>query len=120
MACQLNKNDGMFEVVSFKAEHTHELTPTPMKHMLRSRRQITLAHKAIANDAENVGLSVKSTIDLMTTQSGSREFNGFLDSDFRNYISSKRRMRMIKGDGRATIEYFHRMQLEDPSYFYLI
>ncbi|XP_050207965.1 protein FAR1-RELATED SEQUENCE 5-like [Mercurialis annua] len=119
MTCQL-KSDGMFEVVSFKADHSHELTPTPMKHMLRSQRQITPAHKAVADDAAKAGLSVRSTINLLTTQSGGREFNGFLDSDFRNYISAKRRIEMIKEDGHAIMEYFHKMQLQDPSYFYLV
>ncbi|XP_050217789.1 protein FAR1-RELATED SEQUENCE 5-like [Mercurialis annua] len=119
MTCQLKPN-GMFEVISFNAEHSHELTPTPMKHMLRSQRQITLAHKAVADDAAKAGLSTKSTIDLLTSQSGGREFNGFLDSDFRNYISAKRRTEMIKGDGHAIMDYFHKMQLQDPSYFYLV
>ncbi|XP_055961887.1 protein FAR1-RELATED SEQUENCE 5-like [Mercurialis annua] len=119
MTCQL-KGDGMFEVVSFKEEHSHELTPTPMKHMLRSQRQITPVHKAIADDAAKAGLSIKSTINLLTSQSGGHEFNGFLDNDFRNYISAKRRTEMIKGDGHAIMKYFHKMQLQDPSYFYLV
>ncbi|XP_055960939.1 protein FAR1-RELATED SEQUENCE 5-like [Mercurialis annua] len=91
-----------------------------MKHMLRSRRQITPVHKAIADDAAKAGLSIKSIINLLTSQSGGHEFNGFLDNDFRNYISAKRRTKMIKGDGHAIMKYFHKMQLQDPSYFYLV
>jgi hypothetical protein len=44
MTCQLKK-DGMLEVVSFHEQHNHEFAPSPMKHMLRSTRQITLAQK---------------------------------------------------------------------------
>ncbi|XP_055959717.1 protein FAR1-RELATED SEQUENCE 5-like [Mercurialis annua] len=91
-----------------------------MKHMLRLQRQITSAHKVIADDAAKAGLSVRSTINLLTSQSGDREFNGFLDNDFRNYISAKRRTEMIRGDGHAIMEYFHKMQLQDPSCFYLV
>jgi hypothetical protein len=53
MTCQLQK-DGMLEVVSFNEQHNHAFVQTPMKHMLRSKRNITLAQKAIADDAEKV------------------------------------------------------------------
>ena len=104
MTCEL-KND-IFEIISFCAEHTHELTPTPMKHMLRTQRKITSAHKALVMDVEKAGISVKSAINLITVQSGGREHNGFLDADLRNYISSERKTKMKKGDGRIVVDYF--------------
>lgn len=119
MTCQLQK-DGMLEVVSFHEQHNHEFAPSPMKDMLRSTRNITLAHKAIANYAEKSGISIKQTIDLLSMQSGGHENLGFLDVDYGNYVQSKRKMALKKGDGRAVMEYFHKMQLEDPSYFYSI
>jgi zinc finger SWIM domain-containing protein 3 len=72
MTCQL-QNDGMLEVVSFHEQHNHEFAPSPMKHMLRSTRQITPAQKAVANDAEKSGISIKQTIDLLSMQAGGRE-----------------------------------------------
>lgn len=35
-------------------------------------------------------------------------------------MASKRKIGMQKGGGRAVIEYFHKMLLEDPSYLYSI
>uniref|UniRef100_A0A2N9GWH9 SWIM-type domain-containing protein n=1 Tax=Fagus sylvatica TaxID=28930 RepID=A0A2N9GWH9_FAGSY len=119
MTCQLQK-DGMLEVVSFHEQHNHEFAPSPMKHMLRSKRKISLAQKAIGDDAEKSGISIKQTIDLLSMQAGGRENLGFLDIDYKNYVQNKRRMALKKGDGRAVMEYFHKMQLEDPSYFYAI
>ena len=58
MTCQLQK-DGMLEVVSFHEQHNHEFAPSPMKHMLRSKRKISPAQKAIANDVEKSGISIK-------------------------------------------------------------
>ena len=58
MTCQLQK-DGMLEVVSFQEQHNHEFAPSPMKHMLRSKRKISPAQKAIANDVEKSGISIK-------------------------------------------------------------
>ncbi|KAK4594706.1 hypothetical protein RGQ29_018416 [Quercus rubra] len=90
MTCQLQK-DGMLEVVSFHKQHNHEFAPSPMKHMLRSNRKITLAQQAFADDAEK---------------------SGFLNVDYKNHVNSKRR--------EAVMDYFRKMQLEDPSYFYSI
>nr|XP_023876778.1 protein FAR1-RELATED SEQUENCE 5-like [Quercus suber] len=98
MTCQLQK-DGMLEVVSFHEQHNHEFAPSLMKHMLRSKRKIAPAQKAIANDAEKSGISIKQTIDLLSMQ---------------------RRKALKKGDARAVMEYFHNMQLKDPSYFYSV
>jgi zinc finger SWIM domain-containing protein 3 len=119
MTCQLQK-DGMLEVVSFNEQHNHAFVQTPMKHMLRSKRKITLAQKAIADDAEKSGISIKQTIDLLSLQAGGRENLGFLDVDYKNYVHSNRMRALKKGDGHAVMEYFRNMQLEDPSYFYSI
>jgi hypothetical protein len=53
-------------------------------------------------------------------QAGGRENLGFLDVDYKNYVHSNRRRALKKGDGRAVMEYFRNMKLEDPSYFYSI
>jgi zinc finger SWIM domain-containing protein 3 len=65
-------------------------------------------------------MSIKQTIDLLSMQAGGRENLGFLDVDYKNYVHSKRRMALKKGDGCAVMEYFHKMQLENPSYFYSV
>ncbi|GLT64235.1 hypothetical protein SLA2020_367410 [Shorea laevis] len=88
--------------------------------MLRSIRHITPAQKVVANDVEKSGISIKQNIDLLNMQAGGRENLDFLDVDYRNYVQSKRRMVLKKEDSRAVIEYFHKMQLKYPSYFYSI
>ncbi|XP_059441992.1 protein FAR1-RELATED SEQUENCE 5-like [Corylus avellana] len=88
--------------------------------MLRSTRKITLAQKAIADNAEKFGISIIQTIDFLSVQAGGCENLDFLDVDYKNYIHSNRRRALKKGDGRAVMEYFRNMQLKDPSYFYSI
>nr|XP_023914115.1 protein FAR1-RELATED SEQUENCE 5-like [Quercus suber] len=119
MTCHLQK-DGMLHVVSFHGQHNHEFAPSPMKHMLRSKRKISLAQKAIANDAERSGISIKQTIELLSMQAGGRENLEFMDVDYKNHVHNERRMVLRKGDGPAMMEFFHKMQLVDPSYFYSI
>ena len=43
-----------------------------------------------------------------------------MDVDYKNHVHNERRMALRKGDGLAMMEVFHKMQLADPSYFYLI
>nr|XP_023897766.1 protein FAR1-RELATED SEQUENCE 5-like [Quercus suber] len=119
MTCQLQK-DGMLEVVSFHEQHNHEFTPSPMKHMLRSKRKSAHTQKVIANDAEKSGISIKQTIDLLSMQVGGHENLDFLDYDYKNHVHRERGKALKKGDARAVMEYFHNMQLEDPSYFYSV
>jgi zinc finger SWIM domain-containing protein 3 len=52
-------------------------------------------------------------------QTRGRENLDFLDVDYKNCLQYKM-MALKKGDGRAMMEYFHKMQLEDSSYFYSI
>ena len=45
---------------------------------------------------------------------------GFLDYDYKNHVHRERRKALKKGDACAMMEYFHNMQLKDPSYFYSV
>ena len=60
----------MLHVVSFHGQHNNEFAPLLMKHMLRSKRKISSAQKAIANDAGRSGISIKQTIELLSMQAG--------------------------------------------------
>ena len=114
------QKDGMLHVVSFHGQHDHEFALSPMKHMLRSKRKISSAQKAIANDAQRSGISIKQTIELLSMQAGGYENLGFMDVDYKNHVHNERRMALRKRDGPAMMEYFHKMQLADSSYFYSI
>ncbi|KAK9993720.1 hypothetical protein SO802_023423 [Lithocarpus litseifolius] len=58
--------------------------------------------------------------DLLSLQVGGQENLGFLDYDNKSHVHRERRKALKKGDTRAVMEYFHNMQLEDPSYFYSV
>nr|XP_023918547.1 protein FAR1-RELATED SEQUENCE 5-like [Quercus suber] len=105
MTCHLQK-DAMLHVVSFHDQRNHEFAPSPMKNMLRLKRKISYAQKAIANDAERSGISIKQTIELLSMQVGDRENLGFMDVDYKNHVHNERRMALRKGDGPSMMEYF--------------
>ena len=119
MTCQLQK-DGMLEVGSFHEQHNHEFAPSPMKHMLRSNRKITPAQQVFVDDVEKSRVSIKQIIDLLSMQVGGYENLRFLNVDYKNHVNSKRREALKRGDGRAVMDHFRKMQLEDSSYIYSI
>ncbi|XP_058082041.1 protein FAR1-RELATED SEQUENCE 5-like [Magnolia sinica] len=90
MMIRLQKN-GKYKVTNFVAEHNHEVVAPSKVHLLRSQRQ-----------------------------SGGRKNMGFVPDDYKNYLRKKQMKAMEKGDARAVLEYFQKMQVENPSFFYAI
>ncbi|KAL6285645.1 hypothetical protein ACE6H2_010035 [Prunus campanulata] len=117
MICQLQKN-GKFKIVSFNAIHNHDLIKAPMKHMLRVNRCISRAQKAYVVGADKSRKPIKETVELMSREVGGKENLGFVDKNYRNYLRTKRKIKMEKGDAGAILQYFQHMHEDDSSYFY--
>lgn len=117
MACYL-QSSGRYRIVSFNQNHNHDLVRTPMKHLLKGNRAVTVSQKQHADDAEMSGISAKATIEMMSREVGGRENLGFLDKDYRNYICRKRMAEMEKGDAGAVLEYFQKKKEDNSSFFY--
>lgn len=117
MACYL-QSSGRYKIVSFDRNHNHDLVRTPMKHLLKGNRTVTVSQKQHADDAEMSGISAKATIEMMNREVGGRENLGFLDKDYRNYLYRKRMAEMVKGDAGAVLEYFQKKKEENSSFFY--
>ncbi|XP_058073135.1 protein FAR1-RELATED SEQUENCE 5-like [Magnolia sinica] len=119
MSLKLQAN-GKYCVTGFVAEHNHEVVSPSKVHMLRSQRGMTDVQKAQADMADDSGITPKATVDYLSKQYGGRENLGFLPIDYKNYLRKKRMKTMEKGDAGAVLEYFQKMQVEDPSFFYAI
>ncbi|XP_033136342.1 protein FAR1-RELATED SEQUENCE 5-like [Brassica rapa] len=117
MACYL-QSSGRYKIVSFEPNHNHDLVRTPMKHLLKGNRAVTVSQKQHADDAEMSGISAKATVEMMSMEVGGRENLGFLEKDYRNYIYRKRMSTMVKGDAGAVLEYFQKKKEENSSFFY--
>ena len=72
MACYL-QSSGKYKIVSFDQNHNHDLVRTPMKHLLKENRAITVSQKQHADDVEMSGISAKATIEMMSREVGGRE-----------------------------------------------
>ncbi|XP_010507064.1 PREDICTED: protein FAR1-RELATED SEQUENCE 3-like [Camelina sativa] len=103
MTCYLQKNE-RYKIVSFEQNHNHDLVMTPMKHLLRGNRALSISQKQHADDAEMSGISAKANVEMMSREVGGRENLGFLAKDYQSYIYRKRMAKMEKGDARALDE----------------
>ncbi|CAJ2664423.1 unnamed protein product [Trifolium pratense] len=86
--------------------------------MLASHRKITEVQALEIDLAEDSGLRQKSTFQLMSTHAGHRANLGFTELDINNYISAKRKKRMVRGEAGCLLQYFQRQLLENPSFFH--
>ncbi|WCJ24641.1 FAR1-related sequence 5 [Euphorbia peplus] len=109
-----------YVVSDFVANHTH-LTLTPRKtHRFRSHRKISLAQNIVADMADDSGIDLKETLELLSRQAGGREHLGFVAEDYKNYLRTKRTREMQLGDTGGVLEYLQNMQSNDPSFTYAI
>ncbi|CAH8262131.1 unnamed protein product [Arabidopsis lyrata] len=72
MTCYLQKT-GKYKVVSFEPNHNHDLVKTPMKHLLKGNRVLSISQKQHADDAEMSGISVKATVEMMSREVGGKK-----------------------------------------------
>ncbi|XP_058108888.1 protein FAR1-RELATED SEQUENCE 5-like [Magnolia sinica] len=119
MTIRLQMN-GRFSVTKFVAEHNHEVVTPSKVHMLRSQRGLTDAQSAVADMANNSGITPSTTMAFMSKQAGGKENLGYQPVDYKNYLRKKRMKAMERGDAGAVLEYFTKMQVENPSFFYAI
>ncbi|KAG7585878.1 Zinc finger PMZ-type, partial [Arabidopsis thaliana x Arabidopsis arenosa] len=72
MTCYL-QNSGRYKIVSFEPNHNHDLVRTPMKHLLKGNRAISVSQKQHANDADMSGISAKATVEMMSREVGGKK-----------------------------------------------
>ncbi|KAL6556352.1 hypothetical protein OROGR_005640 [Orobanche gracilis] len=109
-----------YYVVRFVAQHNHVCATPSKTHIFRSHRKMTDAQKAGVDIAISSGIAQKETMELMSRQAGGREHLGFISSDCKNYLHSKRSHKMRVGDTGGVLQYLQQKQGENPNFFYAI
>ncbi|KAI9195804.1 hypothetical protein LWI28_018281 [Acer negundo] len=67
--------------------------------------------------AEESRILLKSSYELLGRQVGGREFLGYTKQDQKNYIRSKRQMKLAFGEAGCVLKYFSYQSLKNPSFF---
>ena len=114
------REGGMCKVVDFVSEHNHPLASPNKSHLHRCHRTILPSIGMQIEMSCDVGITPKASHALMARQAGGRDNLGFIPEDYKNYLRSKRTRACMVGDTGGVLEYFERMQIADPNFFYTI
>uniref|UniRef100_A0A8I6WR58 MULE transposase domain-containing protein n=1 Tax=Hordeum vulgare subsp. vulgare TaxID=112509 RepID=A0A8I6WR58_HORVV len=117
---KISLTNGIYYVYEFKEAHNHSLATGNMSQYLRSHRKVNEAQLANVEVAKSVGISNKATIDLMTKEACGHENLGFISTDMKNCLYSKRTLKAKVGDTGGVLEYMEKKVSEDVNFFYSI
>lgn len=108
-----------WRIVEVELEHNHQVNPE-IKRFYKSHKRMILAAKK-AQQSEPV--KEIHTIKLYRTAAVDAGSNGYIDvdqSDGRNPVDHSRHLELKEGDAHALYNYFCRMKLTNPNFFYLM
>ncbi|XP_068668067.1 protein FAR1-RELATED SEQUENCE 5-like isoform X2 [Aristolochia californica] len=114
------QSSGKYRVIKFEPAHNHEVASVSPKKslLLRSQKKLTKARPTLAGVIHERRLAPKPTYEFLSRQACVPQNLGHLHVDLQNYLFLKRQKTMEMGITGAIIEYFKKMQLENPSSFY--
>ncbi|KAM2868937.1 hypothetical protein FF1_016936 [Malus domestica] len=120
MVIKLNRSNGRFFVHEFEEQHNHALQKPECAHMLPSQRKISDSQAAELDLAEESGISLRESYELMAKHVGGRESLGYTRVDQKNYLLSRRQRKMVYGEAGSLLRYFQGKTVENPSFFYAV
>ncbi|GAA0140892.1 hypothetical protein LIER_02162 [Lithospermum erythrorhizon] len=116
--------DSTYVIMSWFDEHSHPLHPPELAHYIKSNRHINEFQTKLIENNAYAGLYVKSSYKLISKAAGGRSNVGYLMSDLKNYLRSKRATKMAPGDlsillelwsfeVKSKINFFYEIQLDE-------
>ncbi|XP_028076270.1 protein FAR1-RELATED SEQUENCE 5-like [Camellia sinensis] len=85
--------------------------------MMPSQRKLCDAQGINVDVADNIGISLKASHDLISALAGGKEFVGFTREDQKTYLRAKRQRNLQYGEAGSLLRYFQQQAIENP-YFY--
>ncbi|KAF5447923.1 hypothetical protein F2P56_033438 [Juglans regia] len=109
--------DGKWIIHEFLKEHNHELLPALAYHF-RIHRNVKLAEKNNIDILHAVSERTRKMYVEMSRQSGGYQNIGFLQSDISYPLDKGQHLTLDEGDAQVMLEFFKRIQKENPNFFY--
>ncbi|KAF2288837.1 hypothetical protein GH714_016489 [Hevea brasiliensis] len=94
------KDNGMWQVTKIISEHNHDMDPL-MSRFMAGHRKITPNLKRILKANDICGIRPCKSIRILEVQVGGTENLICMPKDCRNFIQSKRRLRLEEGNAEA-------------------
>ncbi|XP_057495638.1 protein FAR1-RELATED SEQUENCE 5-like [Actinidia eriantha] len=117
---KFDKCSRKYIVDAFIECHNHALVFPECAHMLPSQRKISATQAIEVELAEQSGISLSATFELMGREAGGRASLGFTKQDYKNYLRTKRQKGFAYGEAGSVLQYFQKKSSENPSFFYAI
>lgn len=111
--------DGKWIIHEFIKEHNHELLPALAYHF-RIHRNVKLAEKNNIDILHAVSERTRKMYVEMSRQSGGCLNIGSLQGDTNYQFDRGQYLALDEGDAQFMLEYFKRIQKENPNFFYAI
>lgn len=109
--------DGKWIIHEFIKEHNHELLPALAYHF-RIQRNVKLAEKNNIDILHAVSERTRKMYVEMSRQSGGYQSIEVLQNDISYQFNKGRHLTLDEGDAQVILEYFKRIQKENPNFFY--
>ncbi|XP_060672371.1 protein FAR-RED IMPAIRED RESPONSE 1 isoform X2 [Ziziphus jujuba] len=113
------RSDGKWIIHEFIKEHNHELLPALAYHF-RIHRNVKLVEKNNIDILHAVSERTRKMYVEMSRQSGGYQNIGFVRAETDFQFDKGRYLGLEEGDAQVLLEYFKRIQKENPNFFYAI
>ncbi|XP_031477425.1 protein FAR1-RELATED SEQUENCE 5-like [Nymphaea colorata] len=116
---KLKNNIEEWEITVFVKEHNHELVSPSRGHNFRPQCSITSIARSLPFSSE-MSIANDALLTSKKKSTNGSENLGFTDKDTHNYLLTARRLMLAREDAQNVIDYFQRMQAEDPGFLYAV
>ncbi|XP_052172295.1 protein FAR1-RELATED SEQUENCE 5-like [Diospyros lotus] len=115
----ITRDNEVWQVSKTISEHNHELQPD-MSILMPTHRNLTINMKRQLEANDIAGIRPCKNVRMLEVQAGGPQNLGCLPKNCRNFIKSRRRLRLGDGDAKAIRKLFVRMQQKDGDFFHLM
>ncbi|KAM6565195.1 hypothetical protein CsatB_025193 [Cannabis sativa] len=113
------RSDGKWIIHEFIKEHNHELLPALAYHF-RIHRNVKLAEKNNIDILHAVSERTRKMYVEMSRKSGGYQNVGSVRAEMNFQFDKGRYLGLDEGDAQVMLEYFKRIQKENPNFFFAI
>lgn len=108
-----------WRVIEVQLEHNHKVSPE-IKRFYKSHKKMTIAAKAQRPSEPVTHMHIIKLYQPAAINSGCNSYLSISRGDGINSVDHAKHLELKEGDARALYNYFCRMKLTNPNFFYLM
>ncbi|KAL7164707.1 hypothetical protein ACSBR2_040583 [Camellia fascicularis] len=120
MYVSLDRDLSKWIVKKFDDNHNHRLYLSQCTHLIPSQRKLCQAQASNVDIANDTGIYLKVSYDLISALVGGKENLGFTREDQKSYLRGKRQRNLEYGKTRSLLRYFQQQAAKNPYFYYTI